>query len=143
MVSETWNIFVFCAARIWKQDLSPGRNRGHLASLQSEQCTEREVTSARWHSQGPAKAHRWHPTGWQSMARQSLSVGSLGAQGRRGGADLRKAWQLAGAQPLSSGLESPFWWSCQGESWETRKAKNKIKTSCLKRSTSWPQKPHQ
>lgn len=72
---------------------------GCLDSLQAKQCTERWVTSGGWHSQGPTKALRWHPTGWHSTGRQSLSLGCLGALGSQCAADLRKAWQQPGPSP--------------------------------------------
>lgn len=70
-------------------------------SLQAEQCTEREVASGGWHSQGPTRTQRWHPTAWQSTARLSMSC--LHALGSQQAADHREAWQPAGSQPLRWG----------------------------------------
>lgn len=72
---------------------------GYFDSSQTKHCTERWVIRGGWHSPGHTKALRWHPTGWQSTGRQSLSLGCLGVLGSQCAADLRKAWQQSGPSP--------------------------------------------
>ena len=59
-------------------------------------CKQSNVLREGWQVVG-GTVLRWHPTGWHRTARQSLNVGCLGALGRQRVADLRNAWQQAGA----------------------------------------------
>lgn len=74
-MGQTGSIFQCCAQDpetrcvMRGEQVSLVETEGCFDSLQAKQDTERWVTSGEWHSQGPTRALRWHPTGWHGTGR--------------------------------------------------------------------------